>query len=228
MRVGIVEDNRMIAQSLLSLVRAIDGECEGETWETAGEALAHAKERQVDLFLLDIGLPDYSGFALAEQLRAMENYVTTPIIFLTAMPGDALKAFRAYHCYDYVVKPFDTRELAELLRPLMRRSSKERVCIRQRGFTVRLHPEEIIYVEACQRKLLVWTRQESVTVSTKTLKEFHQGLPSYFIQCHKGFLVNRHAIQRLDRKNGLIYLGDPMPPIPMGDRYRDRFQGDWL
>ncbi|WP_229775528.1 response regulator [Anaerosalibacter bizertensis] len=63
------------------------------------------------MFLLDIQLKDYSGFELAKEIRNIDNYKLTPIIFVTAIPTRELMAFKEIHCYDYIVKPFKEEEI---------------------------------------------------------------------------------------------------------------------
>lgn len=53
------------------------------------EALELASKHQLDLFILDIYLPDMDGVVIYELLRGMAFYEKTPIIFLTALAGGA-------------------------------------------------------------------------------------------------------------------------------------------
>lgn len=67
--------------------------------------------RQVDLFLLDVNLPDGSGFMFCEWLR--ENDVQSPVIFLTARSDEdsVVNGFES-GANDYMRKPFSPRELS--------------------------------------------------------------------------------------------------------------------
>lgn len=75
-----------------------------------------------DVLVLDVNLPKINGFDLAQQLR--QEQLSTPILMLTAMGSinDKLVGFGA-GADDYLVKPFEFRELLVRLRALQRRSN---------------------------------------------------------------------------------------------------------
>ncbi|MDF2669115.1 MAG: DNA-binding response regulator [Paenibacillus sp.] len=78
-----------------------------------------------DLVLLDVMLPDGSGFELCNKIRALEGAAgQVPIIFLTAKgePMDKLRGFNM-GVDDYIVKPFDPNELIARIKAVLRRSS---------------------------------------------------------------------------------------------------------
>lgn len=77
-----------------------------------------------NLVLLDIMLPDVSGYELCEQIRKMDApYHHTPIIFLTAK-GESLDKLRGFNLGvdDYLVKPFDPNELIARIKAVLRRT----------------------------------------------------------------------------------------------------------
>jgi PAS domain S-box-containing protein len=80
--------------------------------KTAKEALASVKANPPDLVLLDIKLPDLSGFDVCKQLKADESTMEVPVIFLSALGAivDKLKGFEVGGV-DYITKPFQTEEL---------------------------------------------------------------------------------------------------------------------
>lgn len=75
-------------------------------------ALEWLKKRDFDLVLLDIMMPEMSGFQVCEQIRKDKKYNDLPIIFLTAKTDkeSIVKGFET-GAQDYVTKPFDTKEL---------------------------------------------------------------------------------------------------------------------
>ncbi|HEY4689263.1 MAG TPA: response regulator [Anaerolineae bacterium] len=75
-------------------------------------AVRIAREARPDVILLDVVLPDSSGFTVARTLRADRYTEHIPIIFLTARsdPDDRLEALEI-GADDFVTKPFDTQEL---------------------------------------------------------------------------------------------------------------------
>lgn len=84
-------------------------------------ALEMFKEGHYDLIVSDIMMPVLDGYALAENIRAINSNV--PIMFMTAADGfDAKKKGFLLGIDDYMVKPIDTAELALRVGALMRRS----------------------------------------------------------------------------------------------------------
>lgn len=88
---------------------------------TVREARAQLAVQAYDLLLLDQMLPDGSGLALCEEVRAGGNAV--PIIFLTAM-DEEIQVIRALDAGgdDYITKPFKLGELCSRIRAQLRRS----------------------------------------------------------------------------------------------------------
>ena len=96
---------------------------EGYTVNTAGdgvEALAKLREKEPDLVILDIMMPEIDGLEVSKRLRKVSNI---PILMLTAKGTVADKvAGLDSGADDYLVKPFDFDELLARVRALLRRN----------------------------------------------------------------------------------------------------------
>ena len=82
---------------------------------TAGngtQALEQVKKENPDLVLLDVMMPDISGFEVAQQMKADPEMAEIPIIFLTALnsTADIVKGFQVGG-NDFISKPFNKEEL---------------------------------------------------------------------------------------------------------------------
>ena len=115
----IVEDERAVARGLeYGLTR------EGFEvfWtDTGRQALEMVRAHEPQLVLLDIRLPDISGFDVCRQLRAQGRRM--PILMLTARDQEVDKVLGLeLGADDYVVKPFSLRELVSRIRALLRRA----------------------------------------------------------------------------------------------------------
>ncbi len=116
-RVLVVEDDEAIADVLRRTLRQ-----EGHEVRSAGDgvaALALAEEFVPDLVILDLGLPKLDG---SEVLRRLRSESDVPILVLTARTelDDRVDGLDS-GADDYLVKPFERRELLARLRALMRR-----------------------------------------------------------------------------------------------------------
>jgi DNA-binding response OmpR family regulator len=89
-----------------------------------GEVVQTVQRDKPILVLLDIMLPDSSGFELCQAIRAIEGPDgATPIIFLTAK-GESIDKLRGFNLGvdDYMVKPFDPNELIARIKAVLRRT----------------------------------------------------------------------------------------------------------
>ena len=77
-------------------------------------ALGYAAERQLDLAILDVNLPDINGYQVARELRRLHHPWALPILMLTVRdtPIDQLRGF-AHGADAYLTKPFQPDELVE-------------------------------------------------------------------------------------------------------------------
>ncbi|MDN8587161.1 DNA-binding response regulator [Chryseobacterium mucoviscidosis] len=100
---------------------------EGYTVIVAGsleEARKAFKEEVVDLILLDVNLPDGSGYSLCKEIRQLSQI---PIIFLTALDEEAnVVAGLDLGADDYMTKPIRTKELISRMRAVLRRNYKSK------------------------------------------------------------------------------------------------------
>jgi DNA-binding response OmpR family regulator len=90
------------------------------------EALQIVRERQFDLVLLDLLLPDLDGFTVLGGLRARPETQLTPILLLSALnsPAEKVRGLQL-GADDYITKPFSAAELSARVQAAMRRSERE-------------------------------------------------------------------------------------------------------
>lgn len=121
-RLLVVEDERDTADMLAAYFEAQGFEVMSAAW--GQDAVQIAREKQPDLVLLDIRLPDIDGFEVCRQLRSHRRTESIPIIFLTEKRERIDKlAGLDLGAVDYITKPFDIQELRLRVRNVMRRAS---------------------------------------------------------------------------------------------------------
>ncbi|MBL0950891.1 MAG: response regulator, partial [Pseudomonas sp.] len=113
----IVEDEAAIADTL---VYALQAEGFVTRWSSlGGEALMLLENDAFDLAILDVGLPDISGFEVCKRLR---RFSEVPVIFLTARSEEIDRVVGLeIGADDYVVKPFSPREVAARVKAILKR-----------------------------------------------------------------------------------------------------------
>ena len=116
-RILIVEDEPAIADTLAFALKR-DGFLT-ECLSLGRDALAAAASRTHALIVLDVGLPDMSGFDVCRELR---RFSEVPVIFLTARSDEVDRIVGLeLGADDYVAKPFSPREVASRVRAILRR-----------------------------------------------------------------------------------------------------------
>lgn len=120
MKVLVVDDDRVLAEILtftlqrmgLSVIQAFDGRSALQRWQ----------EETPDLIMLDVNLPDISGFDLCQQIRAQTE---TPIILLTVRDQeDDIVHGLEIGADDYITKPYSPRQLVARVQALLRRTGR--------------------------------------------------------------------------------------------------------
>ena len=106
-KILLVEDDELASEIIYNYL--IDCDFDVTPVFTATDSIAQIENRDYDLLLLDISLPDFTGF---EVLKSIKNRVSLPIIVTSAYSDTKSKllAFR-YGASDYMVKPLDLEEL---------------------------------------------------------------------------------------------------------------------
>ena len=130
MHVLVCEDDELIASGIVAGLKA-----QGLTVEhvgTASKAKSMLKAAEFDVMVLDLGLPDEDGLKLLQQLR--QQGFELPVLVLTARDSvtDRVDGLQA-GADDYLLKPFDLRELAARLHTLLRRVAGRSVNLIEHG-----------------------------------------------------------------------------------------------
>ena len=120
MRLLLVEDDPMIGEAVLDLLRAehyaVDWVKDGDMAETA------LRTQNYDLVMLDLGLPRRDGLSVLRSLRSRKERI--PVLIATARDSiqQRIEGLDA-GADDYVLKPYDLAELLARIRALLRRAS---------------------------------------------------------------------------------------------------------
>lgn len=138
MRALLVEDDAMIGEGLVAALHAAGISAD---WLRDGDAGALAvREHEYDFVLLDLGLPGINGLDLLKALR--RRGVETPVLIITARDGLDDRVFGLdLGADDYLVKPFEIRELLARIRALIRRRAGRAVSRLIAGTTTELDIE---------------------------------------------------------------------------------------
>lgn len=130
----IVEDNEIIIKGLKYLLE--QEQFHVITCKNIEETMNVIGKQDIDLAVLDITLPDGSGYEMCEYIK---KYTNTPIIFLTARDEeqDVVKGLDM-GAEDYIIKPFRNRELVSRINNVLRRFNTESNKIKYKNLQINL------------------------------------------------------------------------------------------
>jgi two-component system cell cycle response regulator CtrA len=119
MRVLLIEDDRSIAQSIELMLKAESFNV--YSTDLGEEGIDLGKVYDYDIILLDLNLPDMSGYEVLRALRIAK--IKTPILILSGLAGieDKVKGL-GFGADDYLTKPFHKDELIARIQAIVRRS----------------------------------------------------------------------------------------------------------
>jgi two-component system, LytTR family, response regulator AlgR len=223
LNVLIVDDEALARQRL----RILLGDCKEPAAILGGEAsntkdaLALIHTNHFDAVLLDINMPDEDGLSLARTLKSQPH--SPAIIFITAHAEYAVEAFEIA-ATDYLTKPVRLERLQKSLEKVMqalsvsllqkslqkseqtnddsRRLEQKNdlniIIVQDRGATVRLSLDDVIYLKAELKYISVRTAQKT-HLWDGSLNELEARYPAQFLRIHRNALVATQAIRTLEK-----------------------------
>ena len=191
---------------------------------TVAEGVKLIEDTDPDLVLLDISMPDGTGFDLLDKLKS----INFKLIFITAYSEYAVKAFK-YSAFDYIIKPLNVEELTKAIMriPHIKRvddkvrvktlkenlltpeeNSSQTVALPEiNGFAI-INVQDIIRCEGKRNYTRIIFKDATEKIVSRTLLEFeHLLAPLGFIRIHRSHLVNfQNVVRYLKSEGGMVEL----------------------
>lgn len=231
-RVLIVDDEPNARAGLAALLQRLPGFAVAGQCPDGHSAVKAITESTPDLVLLDVQMPEMSGF---DVVRAIGAGDMPPTIFVTAHETHALEAFKVA-ALDYVLKPFDDRRMIEALerarthqkdrrfsdlgRRLLQLATAEgpadpvRFAVRAGARTLIVAAEEVEWIEASSYYARLHTGRETYLIR-ESMNALEARLdPVRFIRTHRSAIVQLPLIATLERSR----LGDHTAVLRSGAR----------
>lgn len=177
--------------------------------KNAGEAILFAQENEVDLFFLDINMPEISGLSLAKII-----FKKSQIIFTTAYREYAIDGFNL-NIVDYLLKPigFDRflQAIQKVVVPEIAENNNDFMFVRSDRKMVKIDFNSILYIESLSDYLKIFTTEKTIVIR-ETISSLEEKLPpKNFIRIHRSFIVSLKNISSYT--NEFIEINQKALPI---------------
>ncbi|MCI8410651.1 MAG: response regulator transcription factor [Lachnospiraceae bacterium] len=211
MQIAVCDDEKEIRDMFAEKIRKWYPKADLLLYQSGEELLL--SDRQPDILLLDIQMPEKNGMEVAKELR--RNTKEIIIIFVTALDDFVFQAFDvgAFH---YLVKPFDDRKFKEVLQNAIQQFKDRKkleetnikkvvpnLMITSKGKHITVNREDIVYAEVFDRKVIIHTMDSDIEYYGK-MKELEKKAGDEFYRSHRAYLVNFNFITKYDATT--IYL----------------------
>lgn len=226
----LVEDNAAAAALICQYMKALYSDHQITICATATDAFDWAGKHHIDLFILDIQLPDYRGTELGKHIRAMPEYRFTPILFTTELGGEELAAYREIKCYDFLIKPFTQEQFLRAVSTALDMGQQMKkpepiLRIEQKQFLFEYELKQIRYIESFGKRLVIHSISQGEDLSDQIsgyslMRLLELAGKDNLIQCHKSFLINPVFIKKIDKGAKELWLKDCKETIPIGEKYQ--------
>ncbi len=196
------------------------------------------KQYKPDLILLDIKLPDGSGFDLLKKL----DIIDFKIIFITAYEQYAIKAFR-FSALDYLLKPIDPEELINAVEKVDKSIGNDNLNLKLDAFLSNIpniskevkkivlktsdniylvDVQDIIRCESDRNYTMFYLVNGEKIIVSRTLKEFDELLNKYnFFRVHQSHIINLRYVVRYEKRNKNCVVMKDNSKIPVSFRKKN-------
>jgi DNA-binding LytR/AlgR family response regulator len=181
------------------------------------EGLKRILAGEVDLVLLDIEMPGFSGIDILREAGGRSQFILT-----TAYPDYALQGYE-FSVVDYLLKPISFDRFEKAVTKVKAVGVAEPVqdffFVKSEYKLLRFDFAEIVYLESLRDYVAIHTVSKQKVLTLQTMGSFETSLPAnYFVRIHKSYIVSFPKITSIARNK--VWVGDV--ELPVGDTYRDR------
>lgn len=230
LKILVVEDEPMIAETLVEMLELLDHEVLSVA-ESGEEAIMQLMEKEPDLLLLDIQLRGkMDGIEVA---RLIKDKYNIPFVFTTAYADeDTISRAKAEGPFGYIVKPYGVKDIMAAIEVAMSNyrlfdeiqgrepsapmSMNDHLYVKVEQRLVKIHESDILYAEAKGDYVLIKTKEDSFIIYSTFKKVVDRLVKPNFLQVHRSYLVNLDHIEDIEETT--VSMGTKVIPVSRGHR----------
>lgn len=235
----IVDDRNSIREFINELLKKEQAINVIDEAANVKDAISKINTQKPNLILLDIQMPDGTGFDVLEGI----NYDTFRVIFITSYEEFAIKAFK-YSALDYVVKPIEPEAFYEAIEKAKKaiqvndqqlkiknliqnitgdRKSKKLVLNTQETVHI-VDSEDILRCESDGSYTLVFTNDGKKILLSKKIKDLEELLSELsFFRVHRSHLINLNHVDRFEKRDGGYIVMKDQAMVSLSQNKKDEF-----
>jgi DNA-binding LytR/AlgR family response regulator len=194
------------------------------SFDSAVEAINSMYQfKNIDLIFLDIEMPEMTGIEFIKSLEILPQ-----VVIVSAREKYAIEAIE-YDVIDYLLKPISYARFYKAVTKAKKKSDDEKkinksngVFIKETGgnFT-RIKYEDILWVEALENYIAIYSLQDKYTIHF-TMKSIEHQLPEeIFYRVHRSFLVNINKIEAIEDNSVVVKYQNERKYIPIAKNSKD-------
>ena len=200
-------------------------ECELSHFLSGAEMLKSHREQRFDIIFLDILMPDYNGFDVAKEVRAISD--KTLLLFVTSQDELVYDSFD-YHPFYFLRKGDEgtfTQSLSDTVRKIidfMKRNEMISIKLNS-GETRTICLQDILFLSSNRNMVHYHLISGDYIPVREQLSDSDSRLQTYgFLRIHKQYIVNMNKILKLDSSRDASVLLPPNVILPIGRKYREQ------
>jgi two-component system LytT family response regulator len=206
--------------------------------ESVSSGIKAINEINPDIVLLDIQLPDGTGFDILEQIGEHDYRV----IFVTAHEEFAIRAIKC-SALDYILKPVDRNELSEAIQRAIEsiendidendkyetlinniQHDQKKMVLRTSESLFIVDLDSIMRCKSENNYTTFYLDDGRKIVTSRTMKEYEEALSyPYFMRCHRSHIINFNFVNRFNKNDGGMIIMKNDDEVPLSRKFRDRF-----
>jgi len=207
MKIAICEDEQRETEYMQQLLIKYNNMTEPDVFSSSVALLESSIDTFYDIILMDIEMPELSGFTAAEQLMSRKDKPL--IIFTTKSSAYSVRGYDvAFH---YLVKPISYEKLKAVLDRAIAQVMPQRILLPLKNGETYIKASDILYCESLNYEIAVVCRDESYIIrrSLKLMEALLAG--ANFARPHNSYLVNLLYVKRIASDNIELEGGQKIP-----------------
>ena len=215
MRIAVCDDNKIMREQIVALIREQKPEAEVIIFETGEEMVK--SQKSFEIAFLDIKMKEISGIEVAKHMREEQekwNKEKSIIIFVTGYREFMEEAIDV-NAFHYLVKPVDEKKFHTIFKRAIKevtaktKQKQRSVIIKNNGMQKKIMLKDIYYIESSNKKVVFHTKDGNVDTYGR-MDDWERELGDFFYRCHRGYLVNLEKITAYNVDTIDIINGDSL------------------